>query len=345
MVDIAASPYILFVQHGWHDTNRRIHRLGHALADEQAEVIAPNLGLIKTWWRMEPLIAEVERVAIATQQRHPDRPWRIVGHSMGGLIWLELLQRHPEWWDHITSVSLVSSPVGGADLGRMIDPFRWGIGIARDLGTDRRSIAEQLARYLPIQTIASDYDGGSDGTVPIQCSQFRHARYIQLRGIRHDNTKDHPEVTAAIRQFWSSLVEKRPENLPETQPDSWRENQPDSGCDRLAPEVDYLEDTIIGKLQAVDYLEDTIIGKLQAIVGMTDAHRRDFHRATLWANLDYGLTLRTWRHPLGIHHVFLADAQHRCRYAGFVGWPDTQGLYANLEEICRHHGSAATAQA
>lgn len=289
------SPSILFVQHGWHDTNRRVCRLGRSLADAQTEVIAPDLGLIKTWWRMEPLIVEVERIAIATQQRHPDRPWRIVGHSMGGLIWLELLQRHPDWWPQVASVSLVSSPVGGADLGRIFDPYRWGIGIARDLGTDRRPIAEQLAQHMPMQTIASDYDGGSDGTVPIQSSQFRHAHYIQLSGIRHDNTKDHPAVITAIQDFWAAPV------------------APTSPID--------------------DPIEDAIVAALQSIPGMTDAHRRDFDRASPWADLGHGFTLRTWRHPLGIHHVFLADEQNRCCFAGFVGWPDTRGLYDGLAVI------------
>ena len=297
-----SSPHILFVQHGWHDTNRRVRRLGLSLADEQTEVIAPNLGLVKTWWRIEPLIKQVEQIAIATYRRHPDSPWRIVGHSMGGLIWLELLQRHPEWWSHIDSVSLVSSPVGGADLGRIFDPFRWGIGIARDLGTDRRQIAEQLACHMPIQSIASDYDGGSDGTVPIQCSQFRHAHYTQLTGIRHDNTKDHPEVIAAIQQFWTT-----------------------------PPAIS------IPTLDTA--LEDSIIAQLQSIPGMTDAHLRDFQRAKIWARLNNGFTLRTWRHPLGIHHIFLADAQERCQFAGFVGWPDTKALYDGLTTIKQQHCS------
>ncbi len=302
MVGPQSSRYILFVQHGWHDTNRRMQRLGHSLADDQTEVIAPNLGLIKTWWRIEPLIKQVERVAIATHQRYPHRPWRIVGHSMGGLIWLELLQRHSEWWPQINSVSLVSSPVGGADLGRIFDPFRWGIGIARDLGTDRRAIAEQLARHIPMQTIASDYDGGSDGTVPIQCSQFRYASYTQLRGIRHDNTKDHPDVTSAIQTFWTRLP--------------------------IAP------------VRPVDPLADAIVADLQAIPGMTDAHPRDFKRATVWATLRDGFTLRTWRHPLGIHHVFLADALQRSCFAGFVGWPDTPYLYERLAAIKQRYGQS-----
>ena len=301
MVAHPSFPYILFVQHGWHDTNRRVHRLGLSLADGHTEVIAPNLGLIKTWWRIEPLIKQVEKIAIATHRRYPQHPWRIVGHSMGGLIWLELLQRHPEWWPHIDAVSLVSSPVGGADLGRIFDPFRWGIGIARDLGTDRRQVAEHLARHMPVQAIASDYDGGSDGTVPIQCSQFRHAHYTQLSGICHDNTKDHPEVIAAIQQFWTQLA------------------------------------TIA--VPAPDPLEDGIIARLQTIPGMTDAHLRDFERATVWANLADGFTLRTWRHPLGIHHIFLANAQDQCRFAGFVGWPDTSNLYEGLtlikQEYCK----------
>lgn len=295
MLATKAHPYILFVQHGWHDTNRRIHRLGMSLADEQTEIIAPNLGLIKTWWRIEPLIEKVEQIAIATQNRHPDRPWRIIGHSMGGLIWLEVLQRHPEWWSQISAVSLVSSPVGGADLGRILDPYRWGIGIARDLGTDRRPIAEQLAFHISIQTIASDYDGGSDGTVPIQCSQFRHASYTQLNGIRHDNTKDHPDVITAIQTFWETLPN----------PSIWTK----------------------------DPHEDAIIEKLQAIPGMTDAHLRNFSRATVWARLTEGFTISIWRSPLGIHHVYLADAINRCCFAGFVGWSDTQSLYEHLTAI------------
>ena len=55
-------------------------------------------------------------------------------------------------------------------------------------------------------------------------------------------------------------------------------------------------------------------------------------------NLINGFTLRTWRHPLGIHHVFLADAQDQCRFAGFVGWPDTQGLYQGLTAIQECYG-------
>ena len=295
MVNSEASPYVLFVQHGWHDTNQRIQRLGVSLAEPQTEVIAPDLGLLKTWWRIEPLIKQVEQIAISTHQRHPERPWRIVGHSMGGLIWLELLQRHPDWWPHVSSVSLVRSPVGGADLGRIFDPLRWGIGIAKDLGTNRRQIAEHLARHLPIQTIASDYGVGSDGTVPVQCSRFRYARHTQLQGIRHDNTKDHPDVIAAIQHFWT-LLPASP-----------------------APPA--------------DSLEDAIIAQLETIPGMTDTRQRDFDRSTLWATLNQGFTLRIWRHPLGIHHVFLADSQNRCRFAGFVGWPDTPGLYQGLTII------------
>ncbi|MEM9805808.1 MAG: alpha/beta hydrolase-fold protein [Cyanobacteria bacterium P01_D01_bin.56] len=301
MVNIQSpSPHILFMQHGWHDTNRRIYRLGRSLADEQTEVIAPNLGLVKTWWRIEPLIHQVEQVAIATHSRYPKHPWRIVGHSMGGLIWLELLQRHPEWWPYITSVSLVSSPVGGADLGRIVDPFRWGIGIARDLGTDRRPIAERLAQQIPMQTIASDYDGGSDGTVPMQCSRFRHARYTQLSGIRHDNTKDHPDVIQAIQQFWTLL-------------------------EAPAPDTQAIEPH--------NPLEDAIVAQLEAIPGMTDAHPRGFHRAQVWNQLPHGLTLRTWQNALGIHHIFLANDQNQCRFAGFVGWPHTRGLYEQLTKI------------
>lgn len=262
------TPQILFVQHGWHDTNRSISQLGQRLADGQTVVIAPDLGLLRTWWRMEPLIDRVDAIATAALRQYPAHPWRVVGHSMGGLIWLELLQRHPEWCDRILSLTLISSPVGGADLGRLIDPLGWGIGIARDLGQDRRQLAEQIARRLPVQTIASDLGDGSDGTVPVQCSQFDYGIYTGLRGLRHDKTKNHPAVAAAIEAFWQ---------------------QPQSP-------------------QQQNSLVKEIVALLRQTPGITDASYRGLGQAMPWAVLPQGMQLQIWRNPVGVHHVFLTAA-------------------------------------
>ncbi|MEL6136766.1 MAG: alpha/beta hydrolase [Cyanobacteria bacterium J06628_6] len=286
--------YLMFAQHGWADTNTDIQRWANALADTDAVVIAPNLGFWRTWWRMAPLVDEVDRIASAWHQRYPTRPKRIVGHSMGGLIWLEVLNRHPDWWPTVERLSLVGSPVGGSDLGRILDPFGWGLGVAPDLGRNRRPLAEKIAQGIPTQIVTSNFDGGSDGTVPLYCSRFRHAQYVELSGIPHDALKRHPFVARVVQHFWQN-----------------------------APVADASQDLQI----------DVVIAQLQSVPGMTDAHERDFAKSHLWARLPNSLSLRTWVNPFGVHHVFLADRDNRCRFAGFVGWIHTAGLYQTLQAI------------
>jgi len=290
---MSTPDYILYAQHGWADINQGIGRLAQQIASPTAKVIVPNLGFVNTWIRIEPLIARVEAIAHQTQTEHPDTPIRIVGHSMGGLIWLEVLARHPEWWPKIESLVLVASPIGGADLGRMVDPFEWGIGIARDLGTNRRSLAERIAAEVPTLIIAGDYDGGSDGVVPVECTKFHRASYVAVNNINHDRMKKHPAVAEIIQQFWQSA-----DHLCVPAPI-------ESECDR-------------------------IIRQLQSIPGMTDAHYRGFTASQHWSDLSAELHLRTWQNRLGIHHVFLSNRSSDCLFAGFVGWPHTAAFYETL---------------
>ncbi|NJM99579.1 MAG: alpha/beta hydrolase [Phormidesmis sp. RL_2_1] len=287
--------YILYAQHGWADIDRGIGRLARQIASPQAEVVVPNLGFVNTWIRMEPLIDHVEAIARQSQAQHPHTPIRIVGHSMGGLIWLEVLARHPEWWPLVESLVLVGSPVGGADLGRMLDPFEWGVGIARDLGKNRRALAEQIAAKVPTLIIAGDYDQGSDGVVPVECARFNQASYVKLNHVRHADLKQHPAVANVIQQFWQDAAHLCVPSSVE------------SPCDRL-------------------------IRSLQAIPGMTDAHYRDFEKSLVWGHLPHDLVLRTWQNRLNIHHVFVANMREDCLFAGFVGWPHTQDLY---DALCR----------
>ena len=302
MVPSASIPeqleLILYAQHGWADTHRRIAGLAECIAPPNTKIVAPNLGLIKTWFWIDPLIQTVEAVAIANWQQHPGVPIRIVGHSMGGLIWLEVLHRHPEWWYQVDSIVLVGSPVGGSDLGHIFDPWGWGIGIARDLGKNRRVIAEAISAHIPTLVIAGNTDGGSDGTVILGATQFRYTYFVELPGISHPALRDHPQVEAAILEFWAT--DKRPQ-------------PPPSG------------------------LESTIIQRLQTVSGITDAHPRDFLKTEPWLQFEDGLTLRTWRNILGIHHVFLGSSAGECLYSGFVGWRHTADLHQALDTIRRDY--------
>lgn len=194
--------YFLFMQHGWADDNRAMLTLAKSLADDTAQVVAPNLGYVQTWIRMAPLIQLVETTAAAYIHTYPEVPLRIVGHSMGGLIWLEVLHRHPEWWSRVHSLALVASPVGGADLGRLIDPLGLGLGVAADLGINRKGMAATIAAAIPTLSIAGDLDHGSDGTVTIECTKFSNAHFVCLPELSHAAMRNHPLVAEKIREFW-----------------------------------------------------------------------------------------------------------------------------------------------
>lgn len=199
MVDPA---FLLFVQHGWADDNRAMMLLARRLVTDTIPVFAPSLGYVQTWVRIEPLIQAVEKLASEQIAKYPDVPLKIIGHSMGGLIWLEVLHKHPEWWARIHSLVLIASPVGGADVARAIDPLNWGIGIAGDLGKNRKPIAAAIASIIPTLVIAGDIDGGSDGTVPVESTKFQNARFICLPGLAHAVLRNYPTVATIIQDFW-----------------------------------------------------------------------------------------------------------------------------------------------
>jgi pimeloyl-ACP methyl ester carboxylesterase len=196
--------FLLFAQHGWADDNRAMTRLAQDLVNEKEQVliVAPCLDYLQTWIRIAPLIQTVETTAALYMTDYPDVPLRIVGHSMGGLIWLEVLNRHPRWWSRVHSLVLVASPVGGADLGRLIDPLNLGLGIAADLGVNRKPIAEAIAAQIPTLVIAGDIDQGSDGTVPVECTKVPNAQFVRLPQLSHSALRNHPLVASVIREFW-----------------------------------------------------------------------------------------------------------------------------------------------
>lgn len=202
--------YLLFAQHGWADNNQMMLALAADLVPPSAQVIAPSLNYGMTWLRMAPLIDDVEQLAMKRLGQQADLPLRIIGHSMGGLIWLEVLHRHREWWPRVESLVLLASPVGGADLGRLIDPFRWGVGIAADLGQDRRPLATELAAAVRTLVVAGDVDGGSDGTIPVESTKVPGADFQVLKGLSHPTLRHHPRVVEAIAGFWAAETPAQP---------------------------------------------------------------------------------------------------------------------------------------
>ncbi|NEP02667.1 MAG: lysophospholipase [Symploca sp. SIO2E9] len=286
--------FIVYAQHGWADNHKAIAKLTKELNISKARIITPNLGWIRTWLRIEPLIEQVEQKAIETIATHPNTPMRIIGHSMGGLIWLEVLNRHPEWHSKVESLVLIASPVGGADLARIIDPLGIGIGIARDLSTNRRQMAQSIAKNIPTLAIAGDTDQGSDGTINLETTKFDGAKLVILPKLSHEDLKNNWQVATTILKFWANPVITAP------------------------PPADFTY---------------KLIERLRLIPGMTDAHQRDFPRAKVYLTFDNGVTLRTWKNFLQIEHVFVANSQQQCLYSGFVGWIHLRELHQILEEL------------
>ena len=290
--------FLLFAQHGWADNNQSLSKLTQILVDDNALLIAPSLGILRTFIRILPLIEEVERIASKTITQYPETPIRILGHSMGGLLWLEVLDRNPNWWQKVHSLVLIGSPIGGSDVARTIDPLQIGIGIAGDLGKNRRHLAEKIAQNIPTLMIASNLDAGSDGLVTLETTKFDYCQFVCVQGIAHSALRYHPRVIPIIQNFWTNptLGVSPPFNCAVTQ----------------------------------------LIRRLRSLPGMTDGHWRNFSHSQVYLNLPTGVTIRTWKNPLGIDHVFVADREEKCLYAGYVGWLHSQALHRALAEIKTH---------
>jgi hypothetical protein len=288
--------YILFAQHGWADRTNRITQLAQRLADAKTLVISPNLGWLNTWIAIEPLITTVETEVIKAIAIYPHAKIKIIGHSMGGLIWLELLDRHPEWWIKIHSLILLGSPIGGAHLARMFDPLAIGIGIAKDLGKNRRAIAEKIAQNIPTLAIAGDFDRGSDRTVTVESTKFLHSQFICLDKLSHNALKINPQLDKIIYSFW-----KNP---------------------------------IITNSLTTDYVIN-LIARFRNIPGMTDSCLKKFDRSQIYMSLKNNLTIRIWTNYLQVKHIFLVDLDNKCLYSGYVGWLHSQNLFQTLDDISR----------
>ena len=287
--------FLLFAQHGWADTGINIGNLAEKAADYNTLTIAPSLGLIRTFIKIEPLIQKVEQIATQTIKDYPQTSIKIIGHSMGGLIWLEVLSRNPQWWQQVHSLIILGSPVGGSNVARIIDPLAIGIGTARDLGKNRRSMAEKIARQIPTLSVASDTGMGTDGLVTVENTKFTYANWLLVPDIPHSAMRYHPQIVALIQDFWTN---------------------PQLGS---SPKKTLIDD---------------LIQRLRTVPGMTDADYRDFKRSQIIAHFSDGITLQTWNNPLGVSHVYLAQSQ-RCLYAGYVGLLHFRELRQAVKDLQR----------
>jgi pimeloyl-ACP methyl ester carboxylesterase len=193
---------LLFCQHGWSDTHHTMERLGRAVAEPGYQVIAIELGYIATWLGTANLVDKVERECSAWLERYPDANARVLGHSMGGLLWLEVLDRHPEWWPRFDRLVLLGAPIGGADLAIAAQPLN--LAVARDLAIDRRSLADRIASAIPTLSIVGDLLPGTDGLVTRESARCAGARLVTVFGTTHMALRSSRVVQQLIRAFFQS---------------------------------------------------------------------------------------------------------------------------------------------
>lgn len=96
-------------------------------------------------------------------------------------------------------------------------------------------------------------------------------------------------------------------------------------------EVSYVEkhaNSIGGRVQYAIHI-------LHCVPGMTQAHDRDLKRANPIFNLKDGTVVKTWKNPVGVEHIYLADVHGHMIFGGFVGWIHSGGLHQAIEQIYR----------
>lgn len=300
MTNQTSPQFLLFAQHGWSDNGKDIGQLAQTLVNDDTLVFAPSLGLLNTYWRINYLVKQVEELAAQKISQYSQTPLKVMGHSMGGLIWLEVLHRHPEWWHKIHSVVVIGSPIGGADLARMVDPWGIGIGIARDLAKNRRPLAEKIAQNIPTLSIASDLGNGSDGMVALEATKFDYAQFVCVERIPHAQMKRHWSMIPLIKQFWSE------------------------------PQINYPQSD----------LATEVIQYLRNIPGITDSNYNRLERSQKYLELPQNITIRTSKNVAQIDHVFVTDQTQKCLYAGYVGWLHTSGFKKALAQLKQKYVSS-----
>lgn len=125
----------------------------------------------------------------------PDDPIHLVGHSMGGVLILQMLKKHEDL--RIRRVVLLGSPVTGSRAGRDLARTaggRWMLGRSLPLWSDRK--APQTPARVQVGVIAGDLPLGlgrllarlpkpNDGVVAVEETRFDGAADALVLHVNH----------------------------------------------------------------------------------------------------------------------------------------------------------------
>ncbi|MEH1836875.1 MAG: hypothetical protein V7L29_33755 [Nostoc sp.] len=83
----------------------------------------------------------------------------------------------------------------------------------------------------------------------------------------------------------------------------------------------------------ISQVAQKVVKILVNVPGMTQAHSRDFRRATPIFTLKDGTVIKIFINPANVKHIFLADSNKKMLFGGYVGWIHTKGLNQVIEKI------------
>jgi hypothetical protein len=83
----------------------------------------------------------------------------------------------------------------------------------------------------------------------------------------------------------------------------------------------------------ISNVSEQVVDILNSVPGMTQAHSRDFKRAMPRFTLRDGSVVKTWKNPVGVDHVFIADKNGNLLFGGFVGWIHSDGFHRAIVRI------------
>ncbi len=110
-----------------------------------------------------------------------------------------------------------------------------------------------------------------------------------------------------------------------------------SGFKVLEKLVDFVEEWTEKPEVARDIsdIATQVVDRLLNTPGMAQAQGTDFKRATPKFKLKDGTIVKTFKNPLGVNYIFLADSSGRMIFGGYVGWIHSQNLKLTVAEIKR----------
>ncbi|WP_267382816.1 alpha/beta hydrolase [Cyanobacterium sp. uoEpiScrs1] len=194
---------ILFVQHGWTNTYQDILELAKVLKTVKDQIVALNFGCLRTWIKSQDILKLIKQKVAEVLNSYPDTLWRIIGYSLGGLLWLDFVDQHPELWSKINSIVLIGCPINGVDSFGIFKSSE--TKTAQYLLRSRKIITEKIAQSIPILSIAGDIGNKSDGAIGVETTQIVLGMFTCLPNLSHQELKTSPQVVKIIQKFWNLL--------------------------------------------------------------------------------------------------------------------------------------------